>query len=139
MRAATETTLRAEIIADSRPDVRVPYSRTLRLRYFTTDPLAVTVEDPEGHRWQFARDLLADGVDRPSGIADVHIEPWTGPDRWLTEFTFSSPDGRQVFLLPTAALRRFLAETFKLRPRGGEVSAADVDGFIATCLRERAS
>ncbi len=139
MKGATETTLRADVIYDSRQPTLRPFSTSVRVRYFTTTPLAVVVEFPDGERWPFARDLLLDGVDKPVGIADVHVEPWTGPDKWLTAVTFTSPDGTQTFLLPTAALRRFLAETEKLVPHGSEVAEADVDGLIAACLRERAS
>ena len=48
------------------------------LVYHADDPYAVTAvfsSEPAAVRWRFSRDLLIDGVDRPTGLGDVHLRP----------------------------------------------------------------
>jgi hypothetical protein len=54
-----------------------------RLTYTQADPYAVRLHCHTGPAtsvtWVLSRDTLRQGLDRPSGLGDVHIRPAAGP------------------------------------------------------------
>lgn len=104
--------------------------------YDPADPYAVTVvvfgadQPPEDWAtWQFARDLLAQGLDGPVGWGDLRVWP-AKPD--VTAIALSSDDGRALLHARTADLAQFLRLTLRHVPWGHE--RVDVDACIASLL-----
>jgi Streptomyces sporulation and cell division protein, SsgA len=81
--------------------------------------------------WEFARDLLAEGIDRHAGIGDVRLWPWRG-GRWsrFVALSLSSPDGGALFKVPRSAVVRFLRQSAALVPVGGEEGRIDWDAIV---------
>lgn len=123
MTAAPQNTV--EVSASLRliaPDATaLPVAATLIYRL--DDPIALEIifnpSDPGGEpvTWWFARDLLVDGLDHPSGEGDVCVWPWATPRGDYVALAFSSPDGNALFEVPRAVLVRFLRRTYRLFPR----------------------
>ncbi|MBO1417367.1 SsgA family sporulation/cell division regulator [Streptomyces sp. FH025] len=67
------------------------------LSYRTHDPLAVRIvfhTPTAGHvPWVFARDLLAQGLHRPSGHGDVQIWPTEAGHEKVLNLALTSPQG----------------------------------------------
>lgn len=105
------------------------------LRYGIDDPFAVTAAfagDGMTIEWVFARDLLLNGLEQPSGEGDVHVWPSWGSGRDLVLLSLSSPDGQAVLEADAADLRSFLDRTTALVPLGGESRHVDVDAELAS-------
>ncbi|MFD9127850.1 SsgA family sporulation/cell division regulator [Kitasatospora sp. NPDC059571] len=115
------------------------------LRYRSDDPLAVRMvfpaefsldgeelpEPPAEVVWAFARQLLAAGLDLPSGLGDVHVRPTAG--RW-TMVELRAADGMALLQFTTADLRRFLWESYRAVPDGCEGQYLDADRALAELL-----
>ena len=108
------------------------------------DPFAVTMVfypngDPDGGppiSWTFARELIAQGMHRPAGIADVRIEPH---NMIAIRLTLSAPgdDGgteSQSLYLPRRAVRRFLLQSYDAVPAGRESGFLELDAELADLL-----
>jgi hypothetical protein len=101
------------------------------LTYDPDDPYAVHLlfhldaRDGDEIGWSFARDLLAVGLEEPSGMGDVRIWPWTTPDGESVALALSSPDGQAVFEVPRAPLARFLDAAYTTVPAGREGDRLD--------------
>lgn len=124
-----EVTLRL-VVPDSGP-VPLPVS----LRYLATDPYAVRAlfrggDGETSVEWVFARDLLVDGLERASGLGDVHVWPSKGTDGDLVVIALSSPDGRAVLHADADDLRIFLARTLAVVPAGQETSHLDIEDVL---------
>lgn len=132
----------------SRPDITVatvgyvfqttrgtPGQRTFDLVYSRRDPyvagLRQRARDGEV-LWEFARDLLADGVDGYAGLGDIRIWPGAASHRVHIGVAMTSHEGRCALWLPRAQVESFLARTFRLVPRGKE--KVDVDAVITRML-----
>lgn len=108
------------------------------LRYTTDDQFAVhltlhpTGVDPIN--WLFARDLLADGLRRPTGDGDVHVRRRFSP-RGSVFITLSSPEGCVTFEANRSIITQFLRRTFQTVPRGHE--KVDVESWIPRLLAGR--
>ncbi|RJK92942.1 SsgA family sporulation/cell division regulator [Vallicoccus soli] len=106
------------------------------LRYRGEDPYAVHAEFrtgvDESVDWVFARDLVAEGVQRPAGEGDVRVWPSAGPGPATVFLALASPDGQALLQAPAAALRAFLDRTYDVVPSGTE--AVDVDAAIGALL-----
>jgi len=106
------------------------------LSYSIEEPYAVTlVFDCRGARpitWVFARDLLVAGLVAAAGEGDVRIWPAERSDPIF--FELRSPTGHAVFAADRKSLRRFLAQTEKLVPRGGEPAVMSMDYHLAALL-----
>jgi len=104
-----------------------------RLRYDAADPYAVQVcfhleaRAVEPVSWSFARDLLAAGLDGPSGLGDVRVWPWRTTHGESVAMALTSPDGQALLEAPRATLVAFLADTYALVPPGGESERLDID------------
>ncbi len=106
------------------------------LAYCIEEPYAVTlVFQCRGTRpitWVFARDLLVAGLTTATGDGDVRIWPAERGDPVF--FELCSPTGHAVFAADRKSIRRFLAETEKLVPRGGEPAVMSMDYHLAALL-----
>lgn len=103
------------------------------LLYQADDPFAVTMKFHAGGAvatWIMGRDLLAEGLSRPSGRGDVRLRPNAGRTLVLE---LVSDRHVTVFRLPAATLRKFLDATYRLVPPGTE--HFDADAFLGTVLR----
>ncbi|MDT3442536.1 SsgA family sporulation/cell division regulator, partial [Pseudofrankia sp. BMG5.37] len=81
--------------------------------------------------WTFARDLLRDGVDAPSGEGDVQVWPAKlggGP----VSLEVSSPSGHALFELPRQKVVAFLERTYAAVPLDTESRHFDVEAFLST-------
>ena len=104
-------------------------------RYDARDPFAVTAVFRTGAgsvRWTFARDLLCQGREFPSGQGDVHVWPSldaAGNDAVVIELC--SPSGLAQVLACAHDLDSFVDEIVACVPPGSEQDLLDVDGLIA--------
>ena len=97
-----------------------------RFRYSQHDPYAVKVlflcsERPV--EWTFGRELLIDGVYRPTGIGDVVVWPTLNEEsEAYVAFTVNNISGNnpQIFMAPTREMMLFLDQTLDLVPQGFE-------------------
>jgi hypothetical protein len=106
-----------------------------RLSYDPTDPYAVRMTFRTGDgtvAWTFARDLLFDGLRRPTGDGDVHLEP----DAEALRLILTAPTGQAEFALDAFDVAVFLEETTAAVPRGQESRAVDVDAALQRLLED---
>ncbi|MFF8828407.1 SsgA family sporulation/cell division regulator [Streptomyces sp. NPDC015131] len=110
------------------------------LRYDRRNPYAVQMAFParatlEGVdvAWEFARELLAAGVDEPAGLGDVRVRPY-GYDRTVVEF--HALEGVAVVHVRTSEVRRFLRRALHLVPEGREHEFLDLDQDLTELLRD---
>lgn len=108
------------------------------LSYDRRDPFAVRMVFPapatlEGTEvsWEFARELLAAGLDTPAGVGDVRVRPF-GYDRTVLEF--HAAEGIAMVHVRTAEVRRFLRRAQGLVPAGDEFRFLDLDGSLTELL-----
>jgi hypothetical protein len=108
------------------------------LRYDPADPFAVSLvigaDCPDAVTWVFARDLLSDGLNSPSGTGDITVEPGgLRLGRPVLRITLST-DSVATMLLSTDAAMEFLMESFVLVPSGSEADHIDFDSEISALL-----
>jgi hypothetical protein len=107
------------------------------LRYDPTDPLAVTlaigVECSEPVVWVFGRDLLAEGVERPTGQGDITIEPGVEADRHEIRITLAT-DCLATMTADRDTVVEFLVDSFTAVSSGSEMDSVDLDAEIASLL-----
>lgn len=127
MDIALEQPASARLITGEERELPVP----AKLRYASTDPLAVHLDFPgevsldgQGATWIFARGLLETGLREPVGDGDVHIWP-CGPERTVVEL--HSPHGMALLQFDTSTLKRFLLRTYAAVPAGEEDLGAVVE------------
>jgi hypothetical protein len=124
---AVETVVR--LLAPDATGVPVPCG----LHYDPADPYAVQVRFFLDRRrrdavsWSFARELLAAGLDEPSGLGDVRIWPWRTTQGDAVALALTSPDGQALLEAPRATIAAFLADTYVQVPRGREADRLDLD------------
>lgn len=128
-----ELTLR--MVVDSDRTVDVPCS----LEYRAEEPFAVHAifrAGPADIEWTFARDLMLEGLQRPSGEGDVVMWPehHSGTPQLL--IALNSPSGQAVLECDRAHVEHFMRRTFQIVPLGDEGATLDIDGTIAAILRE---
>ncbi|MEV5146907.1 SsgA family sporulation/cell division regulator [Streptomyces sp. NPDC052727] len=117
---------------------------TLAFHYAADDPYAVRMVVNSGAsplvEWVFARDLLAEGLVRPAGLADV--QTWPVPRRphrleagkGALHIRISSPGGTTILSAPATALRKFLNPTFEQVAAGAESPILRLDEFLARLM-----
>jgi hypothetical protein len=111
------------------------------LRYDPSDPFAVSlaigVDCSEPVVWTFARDLLAAGVNAPSGEGDITIEPDTSHglshEERVLRITLAT-DCLATMIASTDRVIEFLVETYAVVPTGSELDRVDFDAEIAALL-----
>lgn len=120
MHTVVERRLELNLVLSPEHSVPVP----ARLLYLADDPFAVHVAFHVGSdapvNWTFARELLIEGVQRPSGHGDVRIWPAKADGRDVVCLALSSPDGNALVEAPTAPLTTWLDHTLRLVPTGTE-------------------
>ncbi|MEU6286930.1 SsgA family sporulation/cell division regulator [Streptomyces sp. NPDC005047] len=108
------------------------------LGYRTDDPYAVhiTFHIDSGHpvHWTFARELLVEGVFRPSGHGDVRVWPSKAEGRSVVLMALSSPDGDALLEAPTAQVSAWLERTLRAVPPGTEGGQLGIDDGLAELL-----
>ncbi|MET8903072.1 SsgA family sporulation/cell division regulator [Streptomyces sp. NPDC048232] len=108
------------------------------LGYHTDDPYAVhiTFHIDSGHpvHWTFARELLVEGVFRPSGHGDVRVWPSKAEGRSVVLMALSSPDGDALLEAPTAQVSAWLERTLRAVPPGTEGGQLGIDDELAELL-----
>ncbi|WP_406457276.1 SsgA family sporulation/cell division regulator [Streptomyces sp. NBC_00876] len=134
MSTVIEQSVQARMVASA------PQMETLPavLSYDRRDPFAVRMVFPapatlEGTEvsWEFARELLAAGLDTPAGVGDVRVRPF-GYDRTVLEF--HAAEGIAMVHVRTAEVRRFLRRAQGLVPAGDEFRFLDLDGSLTELL-----
>ncbi|WP_409474432.1 SsgA family sporulation/cell division regulator [Streptomyces sp. HC307] len=118
------------------PDERIAVPT--RLSYEAHDPFAVhIVFHPGTDRsviWILARDLLVEGLFRPSGQGDVRVRPkGSGSDAEL-HLALSSPHGAARLTAPLPEVAQWLERTFCVVPAGHEADGLDWDAELSRLL-----
>ncbi|MGW1490788.1 SsgA family sporulation/cell division regulator [Streptomyces sp. NBC_00191] len=118
------------------PELSIPVPA--RLTYRTDDPYAVHITFHIGSdnpvNWTFARELLVEGVFRPSGEGDVRIWPTKVDGRDVVLMALSSPDGDALLEASAAVVSAWLERTLRVVPPGSESEQLGIDGGLAELL-----
>ncbi|MEY9870796.1 hypothetical protein ABH931_000250 [Streptacidiphilus sp. MAP12-33] len=116
------------------------FDTAVELSYDPGDPLAVRLTfhlpgDPPV-TWLFGRELLLDGITRPSGEGDVRVRPVPGTDEDFMDVCIElrSTDGAAVLRSPAVPLISFLGRTDRVLPMGQEHTVADLDRELEAIL-----
>lgn len=108
------------------------------LYYRADDPFAIRmafhVGTDEPVEWIFARDLLAAGLDGPTGEGDVQVWPADVGGTDVLNLALSSPYGEAHFEAPLTATGEFLERTYKIIPVGSETDFIDLDAELDELL-----
>ncbi|SDQ48748.1 SsgA family sporulation/cell division regulator [Quadrisphaera sp. DSM 44207] len=107
------------------------------LGYGTHDPFAVTAAfrgDGGTIEWVFARDLLREGLRRPTGEGDVQVWPGEADGRAVLLVSLTSPEGHAVLEADADDVRGFLDRTHALVPPGAESRYVHLDAELAGIL-----
>ncbi|MFD7032696.1 SsgA family sporulation/cell division regulator [Streptomyces sp. NPDC059917] len=109
-----------------------------KLSYRAGDPYAVHITFHTGTNapvnWTFARELLVEGVFRPSGHGDVRIWPTKIEGRSVLCMALSSPDGDALLEAPAGAVSAWLERTLRMVPPGTEAERLGLDDALAALL-----
>lgn len=127
-------TVQAEVTMTFLVSAELAFRIPVELAYDSGDPYAVEItfhlpgDAPVS--WAFARELLLDGLSRPSGEGDVHIAPAVSEE--LSEVFIRLQVGaeRAMFRAGAAPLVAFLDRTARLVPFGEEESSGDPVGDL---------
>ncbi|MBM9621336.1 SsgA family sporulation/cell division regulator [Streptomyces zhihengii] len=129
-----ERELELNLVLSPERSVPVP----ARLTYRTADPYAVHVVFHVGSdfpvRWTFARELLVEGVFRPSGGGDVRVWPSTSEGRGVVLMALSSPDGDALLEAPSSVVSAWLERTLRAVPPGTEAGLLRIDEELTELL-----
>lgn len=94
MNTTVSCELHLRLVVSSESSLPVPAG----LRYDTADPYAVHATFHTGAEetveWVFARDLLAEGLHRPTGTGDVRVWPSRSHGQGVVCIALSSPEER---------------------------------------------
>ncbi|MBZ6090449.1 MULTISPECIES: SsgA family sporulation/cell division regulator [Streptomyces] len=108
------------------------------LGYHSDDPYAVHItfhiDSGQPVHWTFARDLLVEGVFRPSGHGDVRVWPSKTEGRSVVLMALSSPDGDALLEAPTPQVSAWLERTLRAVPPGSEGGRLGLDDGLAELL-----
>ncbi|CAI7974618.1 SsgA family sporulation/cell division regulator [Frankia sp. Hr75.2] len=108
---------------------RVPVLVTVR--FDPLDPVAITlrtrVPDQRVLAWTFARELLAEGDERPVGEGTIRIAPVLRERRRLLIVDLPSPGGPVTVELPASRVADFVRRTYERVPASAESTVLDLD------------
>jgi Streptomyces sporulation and cell division protein, SsgA len=131
MQTVVERELQVSLVLSPERSIPVP----ARLSYQVNDPYAVHVTFHVGSRtpvsWTFARELLMEGVFRPSGHGDVRVWPTKSRGRSVICLALSSPDGDALLEIAASPIASWLEHTLRAVPPGREHELIDIDGRLA--------
>lgn len=134
MDTTVEREVEMKLVLSPERSVPVP----ARLSYRSEDPYAVHVTFHIGSEhpvhWTFARELLVEGVFRPSGQGDVRVWPTRIAERDVICMALSSPDGDALLEAPSMALSAWLERTLRLVPPGHEREALGIEEGLDALL-----
>ena len=106
--------------------------------YSAVDPYAVTLRFPVAGGdvvWTFGRDLLASGLDEPSGDGDVHVWPCLDArGRAVVVIELCSPDGELLAQARLRDVQAFLMSAGAIVPVGHESPHLDLDALVRDLL-----
>jgi hypothetical protein len=112
----------------------------VELVYDPADPYAVRLTfhlpgDPPV-TWVFGRELLLDGIARPTGEGDVRVLPVPGTDEDFMDVCIElhSPDGMAVLRSSAVPLISFLGRTDRALPMGQEQTAEELEQQLELIL-----
>ncbi|MEU4733099.1 SsgA family sporulation/cell division regulator [Streptomyces sp. NPDC023588] len=129
-----ERELELKLVLSPERSIPVP----ARLLYLTDDPYAVHITFHTGSsapvNWTFARELLVEGVFRPSGQGDVRIWPTKTDGKAVLCMALSSPDGDALLEAPAGSVSAWLERTLRLVPPGTEAGRLGLDAALAELL-----
>ncbi|MFE6894635.1 SsgA family sporulation/cell division regulator [Streptomyces sp. NPDC057694] len=117
-----------------------PHTVPCVFRYSMDDPFAVALDVAPTPRtsvtWTVARDLLAQGMTRPSGEGDFRV--WSSgahqdADRCLY-FSLDRPAGHVTFEADLLPIQSWLDATYELVPSGSESDLVDWRALEASLL-----
>ncbi|MFI6349524.1 SsgA family sporulation/cell division regulator [Streptomyces sp. NPDC050560] len=130
-----------ELLLILSPDQSIPVPA--KLLYRTDDPCAVRITFHVGTdtpvSWTFARDLLIEGVFRPSGQGDVRVWPSRSEGRDVVLMALSSPEGEALLSAPAVALSAWLERTLRVVPPGSEGERLGIDTALTELLTRHVS
>ncbi|MDT0455604.1 SsgA family sporulation/cell division regulator [Streptomyces sp. DSM 41527] len=133
-------TVQAEVIMSFVVSEELAFRIPVELDFASTDPYAVRLTfDLPGDApvtWVFGRELLLDGLSRPSGEGDVRIEP--ASPAHLSDVFISLQVGaeRALFRVSAAPLVAFLDRTDRLVPLGKEEVCDTLEAVLDRILTE---
>ncbi|TDC67426.1 SsgA family sporulation/cell division regulator [Streptomyces hainanensis] len=134
MHTIIERELDLQLVLSPERSVPVP----ARLVYRSDDPYAVHITFHLGSdvpvHWTFARDLLVEGVFRPSGEGDVRVWPAKPAGRNIICLSLRSPDGEALLHVPAVPLSAWLERTLRVVPPGTEGDSGDVEDELRGLL-----
>ncbi|CAL9474768.1 SsgA family sporulation/cell division regulator [Streptomyces sp. enrichment culture] len=118
------------------PETSIPVPALLG--YHSDDPYAVHItfhiDSGTPVHWTFARDLLVEGVFRPTGHGDVRVWPSKAEGRSVVLMALSSPDGDALLEAPTPQVSAWLERTLRAVPPGTEAGQLGLDDGLAELL-----
>ncbi|GHA17129.1 SsgA family sporulation/cell division regulator [Streptomyces echinoruber] len=134
MRESVEAEVMMSFLVSEELSFRIP----VELRYETCDPYAVqlTFHLPGDApvTWTFGRELLVDGVGRPSGDGDVRVAPVDRETSGDVFIRLKVGTEQALFRSSVTPLVTFLDRTDKLVPLGQEGAFADFDTHLDEAL-----
>lgn len=132
---AVTAELLMRMVVDSDRTIDVP----CELEYRSDEPYAVRATFRTGAadiEWMFARDLILEGMQRPSGEGDIVIWPENHGAEPLILLALNSPTGQAVLESDRAHIEHFVRRTFDIVAVGDEGTTVDVDRCIDRILGE---
>ncbi|MCQ4042481.1 SsgA family sporulation/cell division regulator [Streptantibioticus rubrisoli] len=134
MRTVVERELELTLVLSPERSVPVP----ARVVYRTDDPFAVHITFHIGSdspvNWSFSRELLVEGVFRPSGHGDVRIWPTKVEGRSVICLALNSPDGSALLEVPSSPVAAWLERTLRVVPPGTEHEQLGMDDELSRLL-----
>ncbi|GAA0486607.1 SsgA family sporulation/cell division regulator [Streptomyces stramineus] len=134
MHTVVEREVELSLVLSPERSIPVP----ARLSYSTADPYAVRiafhVTSDSPVNWTFARELLVQGVFRPSGHGDVRVWPTKAQGRSVVCMALSSPDGEALLEAPAPAVSAWLEHTLREVAPGSEPERLALDEALRELL-----
>ncbi|MBT2383814.1 SsgA family sporulation/cell division regulator [Streptomyces sp. ISL-11] len=134
MHTVVERELDIDLVLSPERSIPVPS----RLSYRTADPYAVHiafhVTSDAPVEWTFARELLVEGVFRPSGSGDVRVWPTRAEGRHVVCLALSSPDGEALLEAPAPTVTAWLESTLHAMAPGSEPERLALDEALRELL-----
>ncbi|MDT0616157.1 SsgA family sporulation/cell division regulator [Streptomyces lancefieldiae] len=116
----------------------MPLPLATKLHYGVDNPYAVTLSiGPSAGppvTWSFARELLTEGLRRPTGPGDVLVLPRCSHHPHSMRIVLNNRHGTALVKLVAAEVAAFLRKTLSLVPAGTEADYLDIDGAITALM-----
>ncbi|MFF5701648.1 SsgA family sporulation/cell division regulator [Streptomyces sp. NPDC012794] len=130
--------VQAEVMMSFLVSEELAFRIPVELRYDARDPYAVrlTFHLPGDApvTWAFGRELLLDGINKPSGDGDVHIAPTDPEELSDVHIRLQVGGDRALFRAGAGPLVAFLDRTDRLVPLGQERSLGDFEESLDQAL-----